>query len=180
VTNLEMTDYSKQDDGSQCLGTHTFKYAFMPYAGTVESAGIWQAAERFNHNVRVAQIGPSADGKLPRAHSFLEIENEALHVSAVKQSENGEGWIVRMFNPTNQTLGGRICLNGGMVPPAPQSPVERQAANFALPAATGKPWSKACLVNLEEVETEALPLDADGAVHLEITKKKIVTLAFFP
>ena len=43
ITVLEMTDYSNQDKGSQCLGTHTFKYAFMPYTGTVESAGIWQA-----------------------------------------------------------------------------------------------------------------------------------------
>ena len=53
-----------------------------------------------------AQIGPSPDGKLPLAHSFLETGNEALHVSTVKQSENGEGWVVRLFNPTGGTLSG--------------------------------------------------------------------------
>ncbi len=101
VTNLEMTDYSKQDKGSQCLGQHTFRYGFMPYAGDVESAQVWQAAERFNHKVRVAQVGPTATGqKLPLSHSFLEIGNSALHVSTVKQSEDGNGWIVRLFNPT--------------------------------------------------------------------------------
>jgi hypothetical protein len=178
ITNLEMTDYSSQDNGSQCLGTHTFKYAFMPYAGTVETAKVWQAAERFCHAVRVAQIGPSSDGKLPLAHSFLEVENDALHVSAVKQSENGAGWIVRLFNPTDGTLGGKISLNGGKVPPSSLSPVERQAANFALPAGTGKKWSKARLVDLEELEIEELALDAGGAVCLDITKKKIVTLEF--
>ncbi len=178
ITNLEMTDYSSQDNGSQCLGTHTFKYGFMPYAGTVESAGIWQTAERFNHSVRVAQIGPSDGGKLPLAHSFLEVENEALHVSALKQSESGEGWIVRLFNPTDGALSGKVRLNGGMAPPAAQSPVERQAVNFALPADTGRAWSKARLVDLEESETEVLPLDADGAVALEVTKKKIVTIEF--
>ena len=181
ITTLEMTDYSDQDNGSQCLGTHTFKYAFMPYSGTVETAGVWQAAERFNHAVRVAQIGPSADGgKLPLTHSFLEVENEALHVSAVKQSENGKGWIVRLFNPTDNTLRSKIRLNGGQSPPEALSPVERQARNFALPADTGKPWSQARLVNLEELETETLTLDVDGAVSLEITKKKIVTLEFLP
>ncbi|MCP4379618.1 MAG: hypothetical protein GY794_26050 [bacterium] len=180
ITNLEMTDYSKQDNGSQCLGAHTFKYAFMPYAGTVESAKIWQKAECFNHSVRVAQIGPSADGTLPLSHSFLEVENDALHVSAVKQSENGDGWIVRLFNPTDGTLSGRISLNGGEAPPAAQSPVERQAANFAMPAATGQKWSKVRLVDLEEIEIETLPLDADGAVSLDITKKKIVTIEFLP
>ena len=69
---------------------------------------------------------------------------------AVLEDANGKGWIVRLFNPTDSTLGGRICLNGGMTPPTPQSPVERQATHFALPAATGKRWSKACLVDLEE------------------------------
>ncbi len=181
ITNLEMTDYSNQDNGSQCLGTHTFKYAFMPYSGTVETARVWQAAERFNHTLRVAQIGPSTDGgKLPLAHSFLEIENDALHISAVKQSENGEGWVVRLFNPTNSTLSCKVRLNGGKVPPDALSPVERQAANFALPADTGKTWSKARLIDLEEFETEALTLDADGAVSLDITKKKIVTIEFLP
>ena len=180
ITNLEMTDYSNQDDGSQCLGTHTFKYGFMPYTGSVQTAGIWQAAERFNHAVRVAQIGPSGGGKLPLAHSFLGVENDALHVSAVKQSENGRGWIVRLFNPTDDTLGGRVGLNGGMAPPAALSPVERQAANFALPPDTGRKWSKARLVDLEESEIEELPLDAEGAVNLDVTKKKIVTIEFLP
>lgn len=179
ITNLEMTDYSSQDNGSQCLGTHTFKYAFMPYSGTVESAKVWQVAERFNHAVRVAQIGPSS-GTLPLAHSFLDIGNDALHVSAVKQSENGEGWIVRLFNPTDSTLSGKISLNGGMVPPDKQSPVERQASDFALLPETGCKWSRVRLVDLEELETEVLALDSDGAVNLDITKKKIVTLEFLP
>jgi len=180
ITNLELTNYSKQDNGSQCLGIHTFKYAFMPYSGTVETANVWQKAERFNHTVRAAQIGPSADGKLPKAKSFLELENESLHVSAVKQGENSEGWIVRLFNPTEGTLSGKVSLNGGMVPPKAYSPVERQAANFALPADTGAKWSNVRLVDLEELETEELALDADGAVCLDITKKKIVTLEFLP
>jgi len=180
VTNLEMTDYSSQDNGSQCLGTHTFKYGFMPYAGSVESAGIWQAAERFNHDVRVAQIGPSDGGTQPLARSFLEVESPSLHVSAVKQSEDGNGWVVRLFNPTEGTLSGKVSLNGGLVPPAPLSPVERQAVDYALPKATGKQWSKVRIVDLEELETASLPLDADGAVQVDVTRKKIVTLEFLP
>ena len=178
ITNLEMTDYSNQDNGSQCLGTQTFKYAFMPYDGTVSTAKIWQAAERFNHAVRVAQIGPSTGGKLPLTHSFLDVENDALHISAVKQSEDGMGWVVRIFNPTDETLGGRISLNGGKAPSDALSPLERQAVNFALPANSGKNWSKARLVDLEEQEYKALTLDTNGAVNLDVTKKKIVTIEF--
>jgi hypothetical protein len=180
ITNLEMTDYSQQDKGSQCLGSHTFRYGFMPYLGTTAAAGIWQAAERFNHAVRVAQIGPTEGGTLPLTHSFLEVENPALHVSAIKQSENGNGWIVRLFNPTGETLAGRIRLNGGRVPPAPQSPVERQAAHHALPPATGQNWAGARLVDLEEVASGELALDAAGAVNVVVTRKKIVTIEFVP
>ena len=117
---------------------------------------------------------------MPLAHSFLEVESEALHVSAVKQSENGGGWVVRLFNPTADTLAGKVRLNGGLAPPEPHSPVERQAADYALPGSTGRNWSKARLVDLEELEIEELPLDDEGAVSLEITRKKIVTLEFLP
>jgi hypothetical protein len=58
--------------------------------------------------------------------------------------------------------------------------VERQARHFALPEDTSKLWSTARLVNLEEVEIEALTLAADGAVNLDITKKKIVMIEFLP
>lgn len=178
ITNLEMTDYSSLDDGSQCLGTHRFRYAFMPYSGTVITAGIWQAAERFNHAVRVAQIAPAAGGGLPLELSFLEVENPALHVCAVKQSESGTGWVVRLFNPTDATLGGAVRLNRGMIPPAPQSPVERQAASGALPSATGKPWTAARLVDLEENEIESLDVDQNGRVRVDVTPKQIVTIEF--
>ena len=68
----------------------------------------------------------------------------------------------------------------GMVPPAPQSPVERQAADYALPKATGQKWRQVRMVDLEELETATLPIDADGAVKVDVTKKRIVTLEFLP
>lgn len=88
--------------------------------------------------------------------------------------------VVRLFNPTDGPLSSKIRLNHGMKPPAAQSPVERQAADFALPADTGQKWSQARLVDLEENELEELSLDADGAVSLDVTKKKIITLEFVP
>jgi mannosylglycerate hydrolase len=180
ITNLEMTDYSSLDDGSQCLGTQRFRYAFMPFSGTVGTAGIWQAADRFSHAVRAAQIAPATGGSMPLELSFLEVENPALHVSAVKQSENGAGWVIRLFNPTDTTLGGTIRLNRGMMPPAPQSPVERQAVAGALPAATGNAWGIARLVDLEENEIETLDIDPNGGVRIDVTPKKIVTVEFGP
>ena len=87
---------------------------------------------------------------------------------------------LRLFNPTEDTLSSRVCMNGGMVPPEPQSPVERQAAGFALPAEASRKWAKARLVDLEENESEPLVVDSDGSVKLNIGKKRIVTVEFLP
>lgn len=179
ITNLEMTDYSQIDKGSQCLGAHKFRYAFMPHKGNWEKAGVWQAAERFSHEIRVAQIGPSDKGHMPKTHSFLEIEPKQLHVSAVKQSEDGKGYIVRLFNPTNSKLNGRISLNGGKTGPLKLlSPVERSRNDFNLPEDKGRNWSKVRIVNLEEIPERELKMDKSGWSNFEIGRKKILTIEF--
>ena len=179
ITVLERTDYSKQDKGSQCLGKHTFRYAFMPHEGDWEQAGLWQASERFSLPFRVAQIGPTAQGTQPLSHSFLEMEPGELHVSALKQSEDGKGWIVRLFNPLSQTVKGRIRLNGGFAQPSKEfSPVERQMADGRLPEADGKAWKTVRTVTLEEIPEDNLKLGKDGWVTVELGHKKIVSVEF--
>ena len=111
----EMLDYSQTDKGSQCLGKHSFRYAVMPHAGDWEKAKLWQAADRFNLAFVAAQTGPTAHGTQPLSRSFLEVKPEGLHVSAVKRSENGQGWIVRLFNQSEKNVAGAIRLNGGFL-----------------------------------------------------------------
>jgi len=179
VTALEMTDYSKLDNGSQCLGKHTFRYALLPHVGDGQAAGLWQQAERFCHDLRIVQIGPTPHGTQPLARSFLDVEPDGLHVSGIKQSESGEGWIVRLFNPSERTIDGRLRLNGGVAaPPAGQSPVERVQASFALPGEPGPRWPAARAVSLEEVPEADLAVDPDGWVAFQIVAKKILTMEF--
>lgn len=178
ITNVSTTDYSTVDKASQCLGRHTFRYGFMPHTGDWERARLWQAAERFNLDLRVAQIGPTANGKEPLARTFLEVEPAGLHVSGIKAAESGSGWVVRLFNPADRALKGRLRLNGGLCAPASQSPVRRVQAAFALPAGKGKRWAKVRTVSLEEVPQSNLRMNADGWVPFEIAKKKILTIEF--
>ncbi len=114
----EMLDYSQTEKGSQCLGKHSFRYAVMPHTGDWEKAKLWQAAERFNLNFIAAQTGPTKHGTEPLSKSFLEIKPDNLHVSAVKRSENGQGWIVRLFNPFEEAVSASIRLNDGLADPA--------------------------------------------------------------
>jgi mannosylglycerate hydrolase len=177
----EMLDYSKLDKGSQCLGKQKFHYAVMPHEGNWEAAKAWQASEQFNLKLTALQIGATKYGKNPLEKSFLELKDEGLHVSAVKRSENGDGWIVRLFNPFEHTVKTAVRLNGGYTGPnKPQSPVERLEAEFELPKDRGSEWSSVRVVNLEELPQSDLTVDTQGWVDFEITKKKILTIEFIP
>ena len=175
----DMQNYSDWDKGSQCIGVNTFRYAFMPHKGDWEEGKVWQESERFNLYCTAAQLAPTAHGKNPLTHSFLEIKDETLNVSAIKRSEDGEGYVVRLFNPSDKAVKSSIRLNGGIAPiEKVQSPVERQIAEFELPAYSGKKWKEIKLVTLEELDEAPLTVDADGFAEFEITGKKILTIKF--
>lgn len=175
----DMLDYSRTDKGSQCPGRHAFHYAIMPHAGDFETAGLWQAADQFNLALQAVQVGPTPHGRGPLSRSFLEVSPEALCVSAVKRSESGKGWVVRLFNPTSSAVSGKIHLNGGLVPPGKvPSPVERRMASFALPKASGRKWKSIRQITLEELPEKSLKPRADGSVRVTVPPKKIVTIEF--
>ncbi|MBN2118558.1 MAG: hypothetical protein JW730_18435 [Anaerolineales bacterium] len=181
VTQDMLTDYSQTDRGSQCLGKQRFRYAIFPHAGDWEKGKVWQASERFNLAFQACQMGPTKHGTEPLTKSFLEIQPEGLHVSAVKRSEGGQGWVVRLFNPSREKQMGALRLNGGQTGPLlVQSPVERVQSEFALPTGKGKPWEQVRQVTLEEIPEKDLAMDRDGWVQFEIGSKQILTLEFLP
>ncbi len=91
---------------SQSPGGHVFRYALYPHAGGWEN-GVFEQAERLNVPVEAAQAGPHG-GTLPKEKSFLDIEPKGLVLAGMKRSENGEGVIVRLFNPGNETVTGKV------------------------------------------------------------------------
>ena len=175
----DMQDYSSIDKGSQCIGKNTYRYAFMPHKGDWEEGNVWGESERFNLNFGMVQLAPTEHGKNGLVHSFLELASDKLNVSAVKQAEDGTGYVVRIFNPSDNTVKTSIRLNGGKAPiEIPQSPVERQMAEFELPEYSDKKWSEVKLVSLEEKDVAPLTMKDDGFVDFEITGKKILTIKF--
>ncbi|MBI9017802.1 MAG: hypothetical protein JEZ07_11145 [Phycisphaerae bacterium] len=175
----EMTDYSQVDKSSQCLGVHKFHYAVMPHQGDWQQAGLWKASEQFNLPLVIAQTAPVQDGTESLEKSFLEISPDDLHVSAVKRSEDGLGWVVRLFNPFEKTVKGKVRLNGGLCNVRSlQSPVERVRSEFKLSDQAGWPWKEIRLVDLEENDGDKVCLDMAGWVDVEIGEKKIVTMKF--
>ena len=175
----EKFDHAGLADGSQCPGPQRFHYAIMPHAGDWECGGVWRAADRFKSPLIAGQIGVSNLGCEPMRRSFLEIEPQACCLSTVKQSENGQGIVVRVFNPTRGTLDTAIRLNNGVAASEAQgSPTERTQSEFRFPETPKKPWSAIREVTLEESPVRDLPCDKDGWVRFSLSSRKIVTVEF--
>jgi len=93
---------------AQCLGRHRFELALYTYQGTWEEARVWEAAHAFCAppvGIRPVELGK---GNLPEEASFFSVEPAGLVLSAVKVAEEGDGIIVRLYNPTGHTLSGSI------------------------------------------------------------------------
>jgi len=175
----EMTDYSQIDKSSQCPGIHKFHYAVMPHQGNWEKAKLWNAAEQFNLPLVIGQTAPTENGTEPTEKSFLEISDETIAVSAVKQSEVGNGWVIRLFNPASETIRAKLRLNGGLANSCKlRSPVERLQKDMAVCGTAKQQWDTVRIVNLEELPEKELGMDGDGWCNIEMSAKKILTLEF--
>lgn len=96
------------DKGILCLGECSFEYNLCFYH--CEKAQLTNIAAELYAPVQIAFSG-RGKGELKAESSLLYADNKNIHISAIKPSEDGEGIIIRMFNPTENTE--RINLNIG-------------------------------------------------------------------
>lgn len=101
-------------------GKITFRYALMPYSGEFPAAealhqtAALQAGLLSRQTGRTASGYPAMAGNAHPRRSFLEQQDRTLAISAVKQAENGNGCIVRLWNPDGETR--TDCLAFGRTP----------------------------------------------------------------
>ena len=142
------------------LGQHTFTYSLLPHAGSWDELTISQAyalndqiilwqAERRERRVKV-----SAHPSLPLAPGpFVTVDRPNVVIETVKQAEDGQGLIVRLYE--NQ----------------------RQRGEFTL--TTGFPLAGAWRTDLLEGNQERLETD-DNSLRHPIKPYQIVTLRLLP
>jgi mannosylglycerate hydrolase len=135
--------------GCQMLQTVDYEYAVYPHQGNWNEGGVYAEADKLNARPAVTQISMNRGGDLPTTASHYAVDNDALILSSVKKAEDRESVILRLFNPTEETVEG--------------------AVRFGLPV-TGA-WR----TNLIEERGEELDI-ADGTVRLSVPKGKIVTI----
>ena len=94
--NVEEKLTELEDDGVQCPGKRVYEYAINFNKGDVNALPN-KAAEIFAP-VKCAVCG-RGKGDLPLCASTLEIDNKNIHTTAIKRSSDGEGIVVRYYNP---------------------------------------------------------------------------------
>jgi alpha-mannosidase len=88
-----------EDEGVQCPGKQVFEYALCFYQNNYNE--LTNKAAEYFAPVKCAVCG-RGKGTLPKENSLWNLQNKNLHVTAIKQAKDGNGTIVRLFNPTEE------------------------------------------------------------------------------
>jgi len=144
---------SLETPGAQCLGTHEFRFAFVPRAEPLSEGELCDLGRRFlaPPSLVVGTNGPKRDAPLRRRHSFLALDRgpEEVSLSALKKADDRDCVIMRVFNP-----GDRL--------------VETQVSS-------DRALSGAHRTNLREQRQQSVPVQ-DGRARLTLGPRKIATL----
>jgi alpha-mannosidase len=153
VIRLSLLRSPSHPDPTADLGEHTFAYSLLPHIGRWGRETI-AAAYAINDPLIVHRaVAPGSPETVAAPESFATIDEENVVIETVKQAEDGNGFIVRMYECLRSR--GKITLRTG----------------FALKAAS--------ITNILEEEQETLAVDSD-VVSLSIAPYQIVTVRLVP
>lgn len=104
-----------EQDGLE-LADLTFDYALRPYAGTCPVNDLLRDMQELQAPIHARYTGktrsgyPKLNGELKPVQSFMELLDNQLAFSTLKLAEDGNGHILRLWNPTGETRTERIKL----------------------------------------------------------------------
>ncbi len=136
------------DTGIQCPGKQRFEYAICFHAGGWNDARLLKKAADYYTPVRAAMTG-RGKGELPMQGNLFTVDNTSIHITCVKQAEDGSGLIIRLFNPLDS----------------------KQTVSFSF----SRNILQAKLCRMDESEIEVVEANGNTLVY-ESAAKKIVTL----
>ena len=97
--------YSEQS--TQDFGTHTFTYSIVGHKGLLDPALTDIAADQLNQD-KIAFSSAKHSGPLGKRFSLLSSTNKNLRVKAFKKAQDGDGYVVRVYELSGNGAKGGI------------------------------------------------------------------------
>lgn len=91
----------------QDQGIHTFRMLLVPHKDTWQKNSIIRKAEEFLSPAIVIYQGIHG-GSMPKAGSFISIDNDNIIISAIKQSEEGDDLIIRCLETSGSNTSATV------------------------------------------------------------------------
>lgn len=104
VTAWEAVGRFPEQDGSQMPGEHTFEYSIYPHKGSWDTSYTYSQAQKLNTPMNVYQVMGGSEGVLSPVSGFVKISDKNVIVSSLKKAEEGKGYVLRLFNPTEEVI----------------------------------------------------------------------------
>ena len=82
-------------------GRHEFTYSLYPHSGLWNEGETVRRGYELNQPLRAYLLSPSS-GTLPPERSLLEITGKGVVIDSVKAAQDGEGWILRLYESLGQ------------------------------------------------------------------------------
>ncbi len=149
VMRLTLIKSAIRPDPLADKGTHRFCYSLFPHAGGWRAGGVLQAGYELNYPLLARVLPAQPEGTLPARYEFATVNAEHVILETVKQAEEGDGWIVRVYEA-------------------------KQARNPSVALRFARPLRRAVEVNL--IEEDEQPVEWEGdTLRFAITPFEIKT-----
>jgi alpha-mannosidase len=112
VLRLTLLRGAEYPDPEADRGRHTFTYSLFPHAGGWTQGETVRRARELNEPMVAVPIqdqsaSPDRPAKPSAARSYLEVEGQGVVVETFKPAEDGDGWILRLY----ESHGGRDAVH---------------------------------------------------------------------
>jgi alpha-mannosidase len=102
VMRLTLIKSAIRPDAQADQGQHVFTYSLLPHTGSCYDGGVIEEGYSLNYPAHTNFIPAQSEGTLPLQASLLSVEGSSVIVETVKRAEDGDGWIVRVYEAKHE------------------------------------------------------------------------------